>query len=262
MMRMLMLGAVGVAASLSAQGKPPDSPRFATVAACDTIAPALQTRGAVISKWGGSRMAANAVPGAQPACWVEATGDVRGAQHVETFARADDPFSATLIMHSARVGPAWAQSLPKTMKSPEAARGWSLGSTLIPMASGAIAGRAGSNGGAGVLIVGGSLLGPSAGHFYAGQPARALAGVALRTALLGVFVAATCWDECSKQQNDAQEKLAVVFSAAILGSAVYDIVTAPRSARRYNEKHGLTVSVLPRHIDGSPGLTLRTSLRF
>ena len=65
----------------------------------------------------------------------------------------------------------------------------------------------------------------------------------------------------SSSAGDTAGLIAVVALTPVLVSAVYDIFTAPRAARRANEQHGLTtLSLVPVPIPGrssaSPGLAL------
>ena len=77
-------------------------------------------------------------------------------------------------------------------KSPGTAFALSLGATAAPMAAGfALKNDAGA-----IAVLSGVVLGPRAGHFYAGQPGRALGTMALRGAGTTVALAALvgCFD--------------------------------------------------------------------
>jgi hypothetical protein len=71
-------------------------------------------------------------------------------------------------------------------------------------------------------------------------------------------------DDCSSSAKDDTATYLVLAAAAltpVVVSAAYDIATAPRAARRANERHGLTnLSLVPVAIPGrsstSPGLAL------
>ena len=80
----------------------------------------------------------------------------------------------------------------RSPKSPGTAFALSLGATAAPMAAGfALKNDAGA-----IAVLSGVVLGPSAGHFYAGQPGRALGTMALRGAGTTVALAALvgCFD--------------------------------------------------------------------
>lgn len=114
----------------------------------------------------------------------------------------------------------------------------------------------------GAIFVGAAVLGPSTGHFYAGRPGRALAGIGLRV-LTGAGVAAAILSEDSESGDNSLEGLGIV--SAVLGGAVvvWDIVDAPHSAHVHNERLrqgrvGLGLIPSP---DG-PGLGLRVDLTW
>jgi len=97
-----------------------------------------------------------------------------------------------------------------------------------------------------------AFAGPGTGHEYAGQRARVLEGIRIRTGgiLLGsaggliygaLFlgnVFGSDGDEDGGRSGVKQVGLALVLagSAVVIGSSFYDIATAPRSARRTNEQ--------------------------
>jgi len=86
-------------------------------------------------------------------------------------------------------------------------------------------------------------FGPTTGHWYAG---RAWTGgltarfVGVGAAVLGVImVLDECFDSCDNNGDDSVAVGAVLLyggSAAILGGAIYDIATAPRSVRQHNQR--------------------------
>jgi hypothetical protein len=165
-------------------------------------------------------------------------------------------------------------------KSPGMAFCLSLFSTLVPVVAGTTMlkvfwdGHQGNDslpllvGGTAVLGLGLSL-GPSIGHAYSGEH---LYGWGMGFSRLvgsgigayAIFIAAfrsSCPDYCNPSRQDNAEAVAVVVLTAVAVSAVYDIATAPRAARRANEQHGLTnLSLVPMAIPGrsstSPGLAL------
>jgi hypothetical protein len=165
-------------------------------------------------------------------------------------------------------------------KSPGMALSLSLLSTLVPMAVGTIMVSQAHNlntpvGYAGVAgLALGLSFGPSIGYAYSGAHFRGWGIGLLRLAGIGVgafaiFAAAmsSICDEdnnlgsCSNRDGSGWVLLGAVSLTAVVVSAVYDIATAPRAARRANEQHGLTnLSLVPMAIPGrsstSPGLAL------
>lgn len=83
-----------------------------------------------------------------------------------------------------RVVPAAAGDSGRAHKSPGTAFALSFFSTALPVAAGA---GAGGGGGAGVFLAG-AIVGPSVGHFYAGQPVRGFVTAALRGAGTLLFI--------------------------------------------------------------------------
>jgi len=164
-------------------------------------------------------------------------------------------------------------------KSPSAAFNLSLFSTLVPMAVGTImVSQARNNdslavaGAAGLAL--GLSFGPTIGYAYSGEQLRGWGVGALRllgvgvgsAAMFAAFLSSICDDDdssgCSKSGDAGTwALLGAVSLTAVAVSAVYDIATAPRAARRANEQHGLTnLSLIPVPIPGrlstSPGLAL------
>jgi hypothetical protein len=79
---------------------------------------------------------------------------------------------------------------PPAPKSPGRAFALSGLSTVVPM----VLGPAMRNGAGALLFASGLVVGPSVGHFYAGQSERGLLTAALRGAASALFVASVCWD--------------------------------------------------------------------
>jgi len=132
--------------------------------------------------------------------------------------------------------PAGAEGLAPGMKSESGAVLYSFAGTAVPVGVGVLAASSEGGGAAGgVLIVGGYLLGPSCGHFYAGRPGRALAGVGIRTvALVGLGAAiAVAWNE---NDNTGASVLGTASMVLGLTSVVVDMAGAAKSARIHNAK--------------------------
>jgi hypothetical protein len=121
-------------------------------------------------------------------------------------------------------------SAPK-IKSESSALMYSLGGTAVPIGSGILLG---GQGGAAFVVLGGAVIGPSLGHFYADRPGRAMIGIGIRSAaLVGLAVAiGSSWDD---ESTDAS---ALGVGSVIVGTAsmLVDIAEAPHSARVHNGK--------------------------
>lgn len=103
-----------------------------------------------------------------------------------------------------------------------------------------------------LLIWSGYLIGPSLGHFYAGRPGRAFAGVGIRalaTVAVGAAIAAT-WNE----ESSAADALGVAGLVTGAYCTIYDIAQAGHSAKVTNEKLAARVSVEPTVISNAPGV--------
>jgi hypothetical protein len=102
------------------------------------------------------------------------------------------------------------------------------------------------------------LAGPSIGHFYAGRPGRAWAGVGVR-GLIGLGFTATAAASIDEDVNNDQDALIVALLVAGAGAMVFDIATAPHSAHVHNEKVR-RMSISPASVGGAPGLRVDVGL--
>lgn len=143
-------------------------------------------------------------------------------------------------------------------KTPVLATLISFGATAAPSALGyAILGDDGSGGQFSdglVLTIGASvLIGPSAGHWYAGK--LVTSGLIVRAlgflALSGAISAG----------GDTEHGIGLLFvgGGLLVGGGVYDLATADRSAREYNFAHATKLMLAPRVGDGQLGLGLTGS---
>jgi hypothetical protein len=139
--------------------------------------------------------------------------------------------------------------VPPAVKSEGTATMLSLGTTAAGLALLAAAGKQ-ENGGGGTATLGllALLIGPSAGHIYAGETGHAVGMSLLRGAALVAFVAgvlkqtmvygADCID-CSDyhgSDSDNGATLMWVGGLSFIAATVYDIIDSPRAARRRNAK--------------------------
>jgi hypothetical protein len=157
---------------------------------------------------------------------------------------------------SLQTTPLRAQVPPQEPRSEETALLWSLGGTAVPIAAGVALVTSQQQGAGGFLIVTGVVIGPSLGHYYAGRPGRGLATIGLR-AVVPVVTVLVMGAVCSRNggslfdqgcsQGSAGPGVALLGLGLEAASIIYDIASAPASARRYNRTH--------------PRLTLAPSLR-
>jgi hypothetical protein len=94
------------------------------------------------------------------------------------------PVPVPVVRRPVRVLPAWTGDTVRAHKSPGAAFALSFFSTAVPVGVGA---AINNGGGAGVFLAG-VIVGPSVGHFYAGQPVRGFVTIALRGAGTALFI--------------------------------------------------------------------------
>jgi hypothetical protein len=137
-----------------------------------------------------------------------------------------------LLVLSGLLYPVDAQEVKKP-KSENTAILWSLGSTMIPVGLGYLKGNL-------LPVIPGIIIGPSVGHFYAEQWGRGIKSAAYRTIISGLGIALSYgMVEGAFRENRREPLVAgiVVIGAtgtSLIISALYDIFTAPSSARKYN----------------------------
>jgi hypothetical protein len=90
-----------------------------------------------------------------------------------------------------------------------------------------------------------TLIGPSAGHFYAGEAGRGLVHTGLRAGAVATVVAGATWgffDCLDLYGEDTCEfspgATALIIGGVVLGagSTIYSLYDAPRAARRHNAR--------------------------
>jgi hypothetical protein len=175
---------------------------------------------------------------------------------------------ATLVARTAAAEPP-ATPAPDE-KSPGYALGLSIGVTAVGVGLTYVGAE--SNSDATELVgLGVAGLGPTAGHWYAGEPFTW--GLGARLLGVGVFALGLsqyqfdfdfCFQEvCPPQQPPPDNTAAGVFmiAGAVIfgGGAIYDIVTAPAAADDYNARHALSVTptvLRDARGDATPGFAL------
>lgn len=97
------------------------------------------------------------------------------------------------------------------------------------------------------LLAGGAitaLAAPSFGHIYAGEyvtPGTIVRFCGAGLALAGLVAAMSHWDSPGGTPDYAGV-LAITGGSLFAAGSLYDIVTAPKAVRRYNEKHAISLS--------------------
>ena len=141
---------------------------------------------------------------------------------------------------------------------------WSIGAT----AAGAGLVYAGGIGRSDALQLGGfgvMLLGPTAGHWYAGRPATiGLGARVLGVGLLGFGFANSnflcSFDEPPSCHDDrGAQAMMLVGGGLLLAGTVWDLATLPGAVGEYNDEHRLSIAptaARDAHGDLAPGLVL------
>lgn len=150
----------------------------------------------------------------------------------------------------------------KGWKSPGRAFLYSFLGTAIPVGVGGGAALGQNDLSAGAIVaIGGAVVGPSLGHFYAQRNGRAIRGIVVRGAAAGIMAATL-----SSSDDSGDAGLAVLFAGATAMGILFfvtDLTGAAHSARVHNveleERVGVCVSPLVRRIGGAAGIGLRVA---
>lgn len=156
------------------------------------------------------------------------------------------------------------------LKDPTTAVYWSMGSTILPSVPLAVTSALGQTheflGVTGIaLCVTGVLVGPSMGHFYAGNYMRGAASIGLRAGIAGLGFLLVVGVMSSYGIDDIGGAIigtAIIGGAGIgiLASGIYDILTCPDAVRKYNQsirdQSGLYLAPRINLTENSYGLTL------
>jgi len=153
-------------------------------------------------------------------------------------------------------------------KSESTATMLAVGTTAAGFALFAIGVHGGREGSPGMATLGvlSAIIGPSAGHIYAGETGHAVGMTVVRGAGLIAFAVgaigmtsttvADCIDCAPTHAHDdkaSSERLMWIGGVAFVASTIYDIVDAPRAARRRNDKTKL-VTFAPTVVGTSTGI--------
>jgi hypothetical protein len=163
---------------------------------------------------------------------------IQARNRVQLYAEAVPVHEVGLMGREKSTRPA-ADSSRLQPKSPRRAFAYSLGGTVL------LAPVFGT----------GLIVGPSLGHFYAGNNRQALIGIGIRTVGAGGALGALLSIPSDPEEpergpvpapgsDEDTVRTAVALGSALvwLGSAVYDIATAPGAARAYNASRQVAVA--------------------
>jgi hypothetical protein len=127
------------------------------------------------------------------------------------------------------------------LKSPTTAVFYSMGSTVLPSVPLMVCAPMGRVDGAmGPVCIGscvtGIIVGPSVGHFYAGNYMRGFASIGLRAGIAGLGFLGVA-ETYSSDIGGAIICTVIggVTCIAVLASGIYDIWTCPDAVQKYNE---------------------------
>lgn len=171
-----------------------------------------------------------------------------------------------LVLSLFALSPVAGQASDSTVtKSEGLALAASVAGTVAPVAVGAllIAGTGDPLPGA-IPLVAGLVVGPSLGHFYAGNPGHGVTTMALRYAVaLVTLVAADCLieDKCSDNNQHSAQVAAIGGFSLVAAISIYDVATAPASARSHNRQR-VSLSVGPARVTGRRALATRVTVCF
>ncbi|MCA9676890.1 MAG: hypothetical protein KC464_17785, partial [Myxococcales bacterium] len=106
----------------------------------------------------------------------------------------------------------------------------------------------------------GLMLGPSAGHWYAGRTVTAGMGLRAAGATLAVAGAVGSFDKCFFVEEPCDDSgylaMALLGAGAFVAGVAYDVATADDAAREWNRDHGFSVQVAPTAVrTGAGGVT-------
>lgn len=141
--------------------------------------------------------------------------------------------------------PQWAQPQPQLdlqLKSSGTALLWAIGTTVAGIAT---IGAAFDEESEGLLLLGAglTLVGPSAGHIYAGEGSHAVKASLLRAGGVVVFTLGAiengnyeCYDAYYCEDDDDGETAMWIGGLVVVASTLYDFYDAGRAVNRYNDR--------------------------
>ena len=140
--------------------------------------------------------------------------------------------------------------------SPGRAFLYSFFGTVIPVGVGGATALGNNELSAGSLVaIGGAVVGPSLGHFYAQRYGRAIRGIVIR----GVATAIVAGTVTTDTRSDGLAALSAGALLVGITSFVVDIAGAPHSARVHNETVAGRVRLGVAPLAGPPGVAVRVT---
>ena len=140
--------------------------------------------------------------------------------------------------------------------SPGRAFLYSFFGTAIPVGVGGATALGNNELSAGSLVaIGGAVVGPSLGHFYAQRYGRAIRGIVIR----GVATAIVAGTVTTDTRSDGLAALSAGALLVGITSFVVDIAGAPHSARVHNETVAGRVRLGVAPLAGPPGVAVRVT---
>jgi hypothetical protein len=131
-------------------------------------------------------------------------------------------------------------------KSPALAFGLSLGGTAMPLLASTLARESHDQAG---LVALGFVFGPSLGNYCAEHPRRARRGQKIHGIGAGIVGTGLVLSVASvfggERARTVVRGVTGVGLGTVAGGALYEIVTAPISAKEYNKAHDLNAQVAP-----------------
>ncbi|HEX6981477.1 MAG TPA: hypothetical protein VF181_01845 [Balneolaceae bacterium] len=165
--------------------------------------------------------------------------------------------------------------IDEDLKSVSQARGIAFTNTLLPIATGVAAVALFDNNtvqSIGVITtVYGLVMGPSTGNFYANDYGRGFAGLAARAA--GVYLMADATreifgDEFANALGIDDKKVSLtdtkilIGELLVLGSTLYNIISAKASVDEYNSKQRVTVNISSAQVSNQQVPLLTATVNF
>ncbi|MEO8699715.1 MAG: hypothetical protein ABI867_06710 [Kofleriaceae bacterium] len=192
-----------------------------------------------------------------------------------TDAEQPSMYPAPPAFGQAQAYPPPAEPMVEPVKSESTATLLAIGATTAGfLAIGAATDNNGDgNGGLGLIGAGLLLIGPSAGHIYAGETGHAVKASLLRSAgVLAMLVGAismttvasdagacppdTLCEGGGGRDDKSRAKLLLGVGAAVyIGSTIYDLVDAGAAARRENRRHARAMMFTPTMMSTHSGRT-------
>lgn len=215
--------------------------------------------------------------------WSASRGRIRSTAAPRRRARSTQRLAAPRrVLRVAPNGEARVDTV-RTVRPERKSRGralaYSFGATILPLIAAATLENADASirspGVVAGLFVGGIVVGPSVGHWYAeahdrvrvGVLTRGIAGAVGTLGLLAFAADALDFEDEQSPAGTVGVGLAVAGGLTVMGSVLFDVLTAPQSATAFNDAHhasreGVSVGAAPvvDPVHGQYGVAVRVGL--